>query len=187
MKNVLRLAALVGSVVFLGAVCTQNGNTNTGVVNMGNENSNTSVDSSVDTANWLTYTNEEYGFKMEYPDNWTVEIVDENHEGGMGLGYGDVLFKSENCLVKLAKSKSNLDQYYASLNPEESQRAEYLQINQTKALRFFGVTNENDLKGFIYLFPLDDQSIIFIPTDNPSAEECKNSLEKMMLSVLFSS
>jgi hypothetical protein len=33
----------------------------------------TSVDDSVDTSDWLTYENEEYGFSFEYPKNWHIK------------------------------------------------------------------------------------------------------------------
>ncbi len=35
------------------------------------------IDNTIDTSDWLTYTNEEYGFKVQYPKHWTVhEIID---------------------------------------------------------------------------------------------------------------
>ncbi|HLD21812.1 MAG TPA: PsbP-related protein, partial [Patescibacteria group bacterium] len=37
-----------------------------------NENTNSS---SVDTSDWLTYENAEYGFSLKYPKNWTVNAT----------------------------------------------------------------------------------------------------------------
>lgn len=99
----------LGSVVFLGGVCTKipqaninstisntvsstnigsdvnvqtnsvgNGNlgTNTSIANANsntNPNSHENINASpLDTSDWLTYTNEEYGFRVKYPKDWVV-------------------------------------------------------------------------------------------------------------------
>jgi len=33
---------------------------------------------SIDTSDWQTYTNEEYGFSIEYPNNWQTKGDDDN-------------------------------------------------------------------------------------------------------------
>ncbi|MFA5030839.1 MAG: hypothetical protein WC495_04580 [Patescibacteria group bacterium] len=43
--------------------------TNTNTVS----NTNTADTSDVDTSNWFTYTNEEYGFLIKYPSDWSTE------------------------------------------------------------------------------------------------------------------
>jgi hypothetical protein len=50
-------------------VVDTNENTNVIVVN---ENTNSDQGSEVDTSDWLTYINEEYGFSFKYPEEWTV-------------------------------------------------------------------------------------------------------------------
>jgi len=45
------------------------GNVNTTI------NSNENTNSEIDTSDWLTYTNSEYGYTFEYPKDWTVEEV----------------------------------------------------------------------------------------------------------------
>lgn len=64
--------------VFLGAMCTKtatntnisNTETNSSISNM-NENTNSST---IDTSDWLTYMNEEYGFSFMYPTGYTVSV-----------------------------------------------------------------------------------------------------------------
>ncbi|MFA6271981.1 MAG: hypothetical protein WC693_02615 [Patescibacteria group bacterium] len=55
---------------------TQVGNENTNTVLNTNANTNTAVNSNtnsaVDTSDWLTYTNEEYGFEFKYPRDFSV-------------------------------------------------------------------------------------------------------------------
>lgn len=51
-------------------VASSNDNTNEVVIN---ENTNTEQVNEVDTSDWLTYTNEEYGFSFRYPSDWKVE------------------------------------------------------------------------------------------------------------------
>jgi len=37
-----------------------------------NVNTNTESDQAVDTSDWLTYTNEEHGFSVSYPESWSI-------------------------------------------------------------------------------------------------------------------
>lgn len=50
-----------------------NVSTNTNSVSNTNSEVNTNI-SSVDTSDWLTYTNQEYGFSLRYPGDWVVNI-----------------------------------------------------------------------------------------------------------------
>lgn len=84
-----------------GNTNTANNNANVEVVTntnaiVGNENTNTTgvsdeVDTSdfalgevegteVDTSDWLTYTNEDYGFSFKYPENYSIEVVSAGYE-----------------------------------------------------------------------------------------------------------
>lgn len=73
-------------------VVDTNENTNTIVVN---ENTNTDQVSEVDTSDWLTYTNEEYGFSFMYPEEWgNVE-----EEPGLTEGNVSLLFSNREALV----------------------------------------------------------------------------------------
>lgn len=104
---VSRAVLVVGSITLLGAACwngvgtnTNVGNGNTSVnehvntvagnVNEGvntnvsaNTNTNTNSTGELDTSDWLTYTNEEYGLTFQYPINWYVkqEWLEKGTEG----------------------------------------------------------------------------------------------------------
>lgn len=57
------------------AVANQNVNTaNTNTSSDGNANTNTII-SDIDTSDWVTYTNEEYGYSIRIPSDWTVEDI----------------------------------------------------------------------------------------------------------------
>ncbi len=48
------------------------------------------IDSNVDTSSWLIYTNEEYGYSFEYPQNYQVkELVNVDVEGYVNLSNND--------------------------------------------------------------------------------------------------
>lgn len=73
MSHYKSIAIFLVPVLLLGASCTQP-TTNTDTVSNTNENTNTEVvvntNAELDTSDWLTYTNEEYGFSVKYPSNW---------------------------------------------------------------------------------------------------------------------
>lgn len=51
----------------------QAANTNTLNVNAVSDE-NTNINTGIDTSDWKTYTNEEYGFSFKYPSDWIYEI-----------------------------------------------------------------------------------------------------------------
>jgi hypothetical protein len=83
--KILSLSTITASLVFITGCTTvqtatntnEVSNTNTNTVNtnatVANENTNTEQGSEVDTSDWLTYTNEEYGFSFEYKNSWSVD------------------------------------------------------------------------------------------------------------------
>lgn len=112
MNRFTRVAGLLGKVVLvsssvtlLGAACWKGVGTNTNVgtgnavantntaagnentevnVNVSaNTNTNTNSAGEIDTSDWLTYTNEEYGLTFQYPTNWNVkqEWLEKGSEG----------------------------------------------------------------------------------------------------------
>lgn len=51
--------------------------------------------SQIDTSNWQTYRNEEYGFMVKYPDEWEIawEIIKENNDNTYAHSFFAVAFK----------------------------------------------------------------------------------------------
>lgn len=75
MGLVAKVALVSSSVALLGAACWKGVGTNTNVgVENGNAEVNTNTNSSgeIDTSDWITYANEEYGFSFRYPGDWTL-------------------------------------------------------------------------------------------------------------------
>ncbi|MBI2415180.1 MAG: hypothetical protein HYV33_00775 [Candidatus Kerfeldbacteria bacterium] len=48
-------------------------NTNVAVVNINEVFEDVETTNEVDTSDWLTYTNEEYGFRFKYPREWSIQ------------------------------------------------------------------------------------------------------------------
>lgn len=51
-------------------------------------------DGSIDISNWKTYTNEEYGFSMKYPEGWEYE---ERSDGLASYELGSLSFREASC------------------------------------------------------------------------------------------
>ena len=78
-NKTLALSLLTTLLVITGCTQTQtvsNTNDSTTTNSPVNENSNTpvtnTIESDVNTSDWLTYTNEDYGFSFRYPREWHV-------------------------------------------------------------------------------------------------------------------
>jgi len=79
---ILSTLALVLSLGLFGCVKTQkpvvntnqNQNTNTKVEANANTNVATTTEE-IDTSNWKTYRNEEYGFEFKYPEDWKIDFL----------------------------------------------------------------------------------------------------------------
>jgi hypothetical protein len=86
---VLALSVLL----FSGDVFTKT-NSNANATATSNQNLNTASSATtnsaaiIDTSDWLTYENREYGFTFEYPDNWRLEEQEYNATGADALSRG---------------------------------------------------------------------------------------------------
>lgn len=63
---------------------------NANAVVTANQNANTNVNaitSDVDTSDWLTYTNEKYGYSVKYPSDATYQELTSGSRGDEDLGY----------------------------------------------------------------------------------------------------
>jgi hypothetical protein len=72
-------------------IIVDSANTNETVeVDNTNVNTNTESDEAVDTSDWLTYTNEEYGFSFKYPAEWG----NVDAQSGLPAGEASLLFSN---------------------------------------------------------------------------------------------
>ena len=71
-----------------------NSNTNTNAVVNSNANTNTDTD----TSDWLEYNNEEYGYSVKVPEDWT--LTRENEDVGNGVEYNTTFESSDYQLIQ---------------------------------------------------------------------------------------
>jgi len=143
-----------------------------------NENTNTDQVSEVDTSDWLTYTNEEYGFSCRYPSNWNIDVINEDDEGGMGTNLGTITMNSEDCQVFV----DNV--LVGTINNQKAgNNKTLLDIESTagvQGISFFDAVNENGSEGIIYIYKVNDGEIRFIPVSNPSDPTCSLELKQIV-------
>ncbi len=79
-----------------------------------------------ETADWKTYRNEKYGFKVKYPPNCEIKNIDELFYPGMAKMIREVFFEIINCdvIVEVFTNTNNLtlkqwNDLYRSSNPTE--------------------------------------------------------------------
>lgn len=105
--HIASITTLAASLVLLAGCSTPASNVNTANTNttvnanvnentnvVMNENINTEVSDQVDTSDWLTYTNDEYGFSFKYPGEWGDAILQRNTENQYEQGTKDIIIFS---------------------------------------------------------------------------------------------
>lgn len=131
---------------------TTNDDTNDVVAN---ENTNVEQGTEVDTSDWLTYTNDEYGFSFKYPEEWDYEIGAETLPEGDAI---TILFLSPD--DKIIKTKSDYTDlplgykvivFSTNLSPSDFAR-DRLQ-NQNFEAGYSEIIYDHGLKGVKYWEP----------------------------------
>jgi len=115
---------------------SMNANTELNTNTTSNTNEVTNTNTEVDTSDWLTYTNSEYGYTMQYPSDWTVEEVklsEDPDSRGRIPPLRAVKFRNENkrfLLVMYLKPITELGTPYMSASPAWDQSEFKIQVGQ---------------------------------------------------------
>ncbi|NUM25758.1 MAG: hypothetical protein HUU49_04025 [Candidatus Buchananbacteria bacterium] len=194
MKKYLLTILILTTLVLTGCLSKPQTNQNTSVVpeesEVENENVNTATTTEeIDTSDWKTYRNEEYGFEFKYPENWKIFLLDDNRislapnnkEVGIpdkfGFKYfGDIfitIYKNENLL--------DLENYYNSqtINLFNERTPETVMLGKLKVSKFIDFPGiiETD----IYVFRIKDL-VIEITAFN-KIDENINIIERLITTI----
>jgi len=94
----------------------------------------------IDTSDWKTYRNEEYGFEVKYPEEWITVKRNLNQWNIIGfrekkLQPGDVNFSRIYIDIKDNSSDLTLSEYYKNLSKtSDMEIPDYYEINDVKYL-----------------------------------------------------
>ena len=143
---------------------TSNDNTNA-VVTESIENTNADQGSEVDTSDWLTYTNDEYGFSLKYPRDWVLEenentATDSSSHGILSLGTGGH-YPTLAVTVKRGLTEEIIQSYRefdAELSPVLSE--DTVTINDTVMIHL--IKKGIDFQVSTYFVPLKENVILIL-------------------------
>lgn len=165
-----------------------NENTNTVVANS-NENTNTEQVSEVDTSDWLTYTNEKYGFSFKYPSNWILN----DHQKSINLYSQELVGSTYNNSLTIEVTENDFDSQKKQVENSDvidgnvslakfNDDVEELNINSLRA-KVGTHSTAIGLDEKYYFISLSDNLALYFeflkPTDkvNTSIEDVINTLE----------
>lgn len=191
--SLLVLAGCTQTTTNTNTVSNANENTNTEVVVNTNDNSNTvdeggEVETNIDTSDWLTYTNEEHGFSFKYPKEWLIDVIDESDEGGMGLNIGSIVMSSSDCRAQgdLLKAGAIEETKKTYINDVSKALVE-IDRNSITGIQYYDVVNENNYKGYIYMYLIRQDEFSFRLVDHPTNQSCQLIFGEIMKTLTLNS
>lgn len=162
---------------------TENGNVNADTTDV---TVDTTGDTTVDSSDWLTYTNEEYGFSFRYPTDWTINGNNSNHVGVIVEKLDDL-----SVIEKVAPTSSSSpelqDQNETEKNNLESSRASafggtFVNSASTNFFRYVGYIEGGSID-IEYVTYLDDNKVTirYLEGDNIDFVNALNDLGRTAL------
>ena len=194
------ISTLTASLLILAGCTTQtatntmvNDNATVEVVANTNEttsNENTNVgDASgeVDTSDWLTYTNDEYGFSFKYPEGWELTVL---VEGGLGSDVGDIDLVGNNCTVAIAipHEKDDQERVVGMFNNSlksgffGTEPIETTKIGEIQGIKYLDPKFGYDRQGEIYKFVINNQLFSYSHDYTKDILGCKSTSDKVLSS-----
>jgi len=113
-------------------------------------------DTDIDTTNWKTYRNEEFGFEFKYPEEWKVKINEENNiintelslNGNQSSFYTDIF----NITFFLNNENLNLREWI-SQNIDIKDKAKYTEevLNTSPKIQAISLSTDNPFEDLVFI------------------------------------
>ncbi len=159
------------------AVVNENTNTETNT----NEVANTNTNSSVDTSNWNTYKNTEYGFLFKYPETWYLkDFTDIDQRTSLSAVFGtneitslgdiDTVFNAEVQTLQLNNNGFTASDISAEFEILITS-SETFTIDGYNAIQYTAQTDSSTTSGLVVLIDSDNNQVVSLVSQSSVASE----------------